>query len=218
VIFNWQFAWDILPRFLPALWITVKATVTGTAIALTLGLLLAVARRSHLKMLSWPVAGLIEFVRSTPLLVQLYFFFYVLPVAGVKLSPFATGAIALGLHYSAYCSEVYRAGFDGIPREQWDAAAALNLGRYRTLTRIIIPQAIPPVIPALGNYVVAMFKDTPMLSTITVLELLQTAKIIGSETFRYVEAPTMVGVMFLVLSLISAAGIRALESRLRRRG
>ncbi len=92
---------------------------------------------------------------------------------------------------------------------------ALNLTRWRTMKDIIIPQAIPPVVPALGNYLVAMFKDTPLLSAITVLEVLQTAKLIGSETFRYVEPLTLVGVLFLVLSLLSAALIRWVEGRLR---
>jgi polar amino acid transport system permease protein len=156
-------------------------------------------------------------VRSTPLLVQIYFLFYVLPEAGLRLSPLAAGVAALGIHYAAYCSEVYRAGIESVPRGQWEAAAALNLGRWRTLRAVIIPQALPPVVPALGNYLVAMFKDTPLLSAITVLELLQTAKLIGAETFRYVEPLTLVGALFLVLSLASAAVIGLVERRLRPR-
>lgn len=216
MIFDWRFAWDTVPKLLAALQVTVTATILGMAVALVLGLGLALARRSRLKWLSWLTAGFIEFVRSTPLLVQIYFLFYILPDAGVKLSPFATGVVALGLHYAAYCSEVYRAGFDGIPRSQWEAASALNLSRYHTITRIIVPQAIPPVIPALGNYLIAMFKDTPVLSAITVLELLQTGKIFGADTFRYLEPLTLVGVLFLALSLISAAGVRGVERRLKK--
>ncbi|MCW5606373.1 MAG: ectoine/hydroxyectoine ABC transporter permease subunit EhuD [Burkholderiales bacterium] len=212
---DWQFAAQILPQFAPALWITVQATVGGMTIALVLGLLLALARRSGQRWVSWPVAAFVEFVRSTPLLVQMYFLFYVLPDLGMKFSPLATGILALGVHYAAYCSEVYRAGLESIPRGQWDAAAALGLGRRHTLACVIVPQAIPPVVPALGNYLVAMFKDTPLLSAITVLELLQTAKIIGSDSFRYLEALTLVGVFFLALSLVAAAGIRALERGLR---
>lgn len=215
---NWPFIREILPQFMPALWITIQATVLGMLIALVLGLLLALARRSRLRLLSWPAAGFVEFVRSTPLLVQIYFVFYVLPDLGIKFSPLATGIIALGLHYGAYCSEAYRAGIGSIPQGQWEAAAALNFSRFHTLTRIIIPQAIPPVIPALGNYLVAMFKDTPLLSAITVVELLQTAKVIGAETFRYVEVLTLVGLFFLVLSLVAASAIRALEGRLRHAG
>ena len=130
------------------------------------------------------------------------------------MSPFATGALGLGLHYAAYCSEVYRAGIESVPRTQWEAATALSIGRGVTWRRIILPQAIARVVPALGNYLVAMFKDTPLLSAITVVELLQAAKIAGSETFRYVEPLTLVGILYLLLSLVSAAGIRALEARL----
>lgn len=217
-IFDWNFAWHILPLLLRALGVTVEATVLGMAIAVTLGLALALLRRVRSKLLSWSAAALVEFVRDTPLLVQVYFLFYVLPILGYQLSPLATGVLALGLHYAAYCSEVYRAGIEGISRSQWDAAAVLNLSKFRTIATVILPQAIPPVLPALGNYLVAMFKDTPMLSVITVVELLQQSKIIGAENFRYTEPLTLTGAMFLALSLLSAALIRLTERRLRLSG
>jgi polar amino acid transport system permease protein len=215
MIFDWTYALDILPQFVPALWVTMQATLAGMLIALTLGLVLALLRRSRLVWVSWLATGLIEFVRSTPLLVQIYFLFYVLPETGVLLPAFATGALALGVHYAAYCAEVYRAGLEAVPRGQWDAAAALNLGPWRTLRRIILPQAVARIVPALGNYLVAMFKDTPLLSAITVVEMLQLAKMIGAESFRYVEALTLVGLFFLALSLCAAALIRAAERRMR---
>src|SRR5690606_17318826 len=168
--------------------------------------------------ISAPTALLVEFVRSTPLLVQMYFLFYVLPASGVQLTPLATGILALGVHYAAYCAEVYRAGIEAVPRGQIEAATALNLSAWRTATGVVLPQAIPPVVPALGNYLVAMFKDTPLLSAITVVELLQQSKIIGSTTFRYTEPLTLVGAMFLVLSLVAAWGVRRLERRLQRFG
>jgi len=218
VNFDWDYAWAIVPRLAEGLVVTVQATVIGMAVALMLGLVLALARRSRHRLLAWPTGALVEFVRNTPLLVQLYFLFYILPDAGLRLSPLATGVLALGLHYAAYCSEVYRAGLESVPKGQWEAAAALNLSRWRTLKDIIIPQAIPPVVPALGNYLVAMFKDTPLLSAITVVEVLQAAKLIGAETFRYVEPLTLVGALFLVLSLLSAVTIRWAEDRLRLEG
>lgn len=214
MIFDWSYAMAILPRFAPALWVTVQATLAGMALALTLGLLLALMRRCKSAWFSWPAAAFVEFVRSTPLLVQMYFLFYVLPETGFRMSAFTTGAVALGVHYAAYCSEVYRAGLDAVPRGQWDAAAALNLSPWRTMQRVIVPQAVARVVPALGNYLVAMFKDTPLLSAITVVEVLQTAKMIGAESFRYVEALTLVGVLFLLLSLGAAALIRMLERRM----
>jgi len=211
---DWEFAMAVLPALARALYVTVEATAAGAGLALTLGLLLAVLRRSRIRSLSVSVAWAVEFVRSTPLLIQIYFLFYVVPRFGFTMTPLITGIIALGVHYSAYAAEVYRAGIDSVPREQWEAAAALNLPPGRTFLRIILPQAVRPVVPALGNYVVAMFKDTPLLSTITVAELLYTAKDIGAQTFRYLEPFTLVGVLFLVVSLAAAAAVRIVERRL----
>lgn len=212
MIFNWQFTLDIMPELIRAFLMTIKATFVGMVLALVVGLLWAVLRRSNSRIVSWPTSWLVEFVRSTPLLVQIYFLFFVLPDFGVTLSPFITGVLALGIHYSAYTSEVYRAGINHVPRGQWEAAMALNMGRYHMWKSVILPQAIPPVIPALGNYLVAMFKDTPLLAAITVMELLQTAKLIGAESFRYLEPLTMVGVLFLAVSLLSSSFVRKLES------
>ncbi|APX75136.1 ectoine/hydroxyectoine ABC transporter permease subunit EhuD [Achromobacter insolitus] len=217
-IFDWSFALEILPTLGSALLITIQATLLGMLVAITLGLVLALLRRSRLRMVSLPTAFVIEFVRSTPLLVQMYFLFYVLPLTGVRMSPLATGITALGLHYATYCAEVYRAGIESVPRGQWEAATALNMSRWRTAVGVVLPQAIPPVVPALGNYLVAMFKDTPLLSAITVVELLQQSKMIGSATFRYTEPLTLVGVLFLALSLVAAWGVRGLEARLQRYG
>ncbi|MCY1202602.1 MAG: ectoine/hydroxyectoine ABC transporter permease subunit EhuD [Achromobacter veterisilvae] len=217
-IFDWSFALEILPTLGSALIVTIQATLLGMLVAVTLGLVLAMLRRSRLRIVSLPVAFLIEFVRSTPLLVQMYFLFYVLPLSGVRMSPLATGIVALGLHYATYCAEVYRAGIEAVPRGQWEAATALNLSRWRTAADVVLPQAIPPVVPALGNYLVAMFKDTPLLSAITVVELLQQSKMIGSATFRYTEPLTLVGLLFLALSLVAAWGVRGLEARLQRYG
>jgi polar amino acid transport system permease protein len=210
---NWAFAWETLPMLLGALRVTVSATLLGMTLAMVVGLGLALLRRSGKRWVSWPAATFIEFVRSTPLLVQIYFLFYVAPSFGVRMSPFMTGVLALGIHYSTYLSEVYRAGIDGVPRGQWEAARALNFSPGRTFFAVVLPQAIPPIIPALGNYLVAMFKDTPLLSTITVLEILYVARDIGSQTFRYVEPLTLVGVLFLVVSLVAALGIRTVERK-----
>ena len=217
-IFDWSFALEILPTLGSALVITIQATLLGMLVAITLGLVLAMLRRSSLHIVSLPTAFVIEFIRSTPLLVQMYFLFYVLPLTGVQMSPLATGIVALGVHYATYCAEVYRAGIEAVPRGQWEAATALNMSRWRTAVGVVLPQAIPPVVPALGNYLVAMFKDTPLLSAITVVELLQQSKMIGSATFRYTEPLTLVGVLFLVLSLVAAWGVRGLEARLQRYG
>jgi polar amino acid transport system permease protein len=208
---DWAFVWDILPLLARAALVTLEATFLGFGLAASLGFLLAVGRMSRQPWIAWPVVGFVEFIRSTPLLVQLFFMFFVLPRFGIVMPAFLTGIVGLGLHYSSYCAEVYRSGLENVPRGQWEAALALNLSLPRTYWDVIIPQAIPPVIPALGNYLVSLFKETPLLSAIAVLELMQTAKILGSEYFRYLEPITIVGLFFLGLSLLSAAGIRRVE-------
>jgi polar amino acid transport system permease protein len=162
------------------------------------------------------VVGFTEFVRATPLLVQLYFLYFILPRFGLTLSPFATGVIGLGLHYSCYTAEAYRAGIESVPKGQWEAAVALNYRRWDLYRSIILPQAIPPIIPPLGNYLVAMFKDTPMLAAITLVELMHTANLIASEKFLYIEPMTVVGLLYLVMSLVTAGLLRGLERRLAR--
>lgn len=212
--FDWAFAMETLPQLLGAMRITAQATLTGMILASVLGLVWTVLRRSPSRILATTVYWVVEFIRSTPILVQIYFLYYMLPSIGISLTPFFTGFIALGVHYSAYMAEVYRAGIESVSKGQWEAARALSLSPGQTWRKVVLPQAIPPVIPALGNYLIAMFKDTPMLSAITVLELLGTAKIIGSETFRYLEPLTLVGVLFLVLSLASSYFVRRIEKRL----
>ncbi len=214
-IWDWQFAWEIMPSLLEAAIVTVQATFLGFIIAAILGLIWALLRRSPVRAISMPVTGLVEFIRSTPLLVQLFFLYYVLPDYGIRADALVVGIFGLGLHFSTYCSEVYRAGLDGVPKGQWEAAKALNLSPLQTYRDIIVPQAIPPIVPALGNYLVAMFKETPLLSALAVVEIMNRAKIIGSETFRYIEPITIVGAVFLILSLISMVGIRHFERWLR---
>jgi len=215
-IWSWAYTLEILPILAQAAIITIEATLISFVIALVLGLLLAVLRMSG-PVVGWFASAFVELVRSTPLLIQIFFIYFVLPRFGITLDAFTAGIIALSLHYGCYCSEVYRAGLEAVPRGQWEACTALNLSSWNTFKNIILPQAIPPIVPALGNYLVALFKDTPLLSAIAVAELVQTAKNMGSESFRYNEPMTIVGLTFLVLSLVSAAGIRWLELRLNRR-
>lgn len=210
---DWEFVWQIMPTLLQGVKITILATVLGAALAAVVGLVIALARRSPNRLISRTVGFVAEFIRGTPLLVQLYFIFFVLPDIGILLPPLVAGVIGLGLHYGTYTAEVYRAGIDNVPRGQWEAAKACNLSSQQTWTHIILPQAIPPMIPALANYFVAMFKETPLLSAITVLELMNQAKSVANTYYRYVEPMTLVGVFFLVISLFSVAALRWLERR-----
>ncbi|MDQ3715043.1 MAG: ectoine/hydroxyectoine ABC transporter permease subunit EhuD [Actinomycetota bacterium] len=213
MIWDWDYTWDILPVLLRGLVVTVQATLVGSVVAMLLGLILALLRRSGIAVVRVVTGAFVEFIRSTPLLVQLYFLFFVLPSLGITLSGFLAGVIGLGVHYATYTSEVYRAGIEGVPKGQWEAATALNLPTSRVWRSVVLPQAIPRVLPALGNYVIAMFKETPLLSAITVLEMLAAAKGLGNQTFRYLEPLTMVGVLFLLVSLPASLTVRRLERR-----
>lgn len=213
-MFDFAYALSVLPALLKGMTVTLRYTLSGMLLAAILGLVFALSRRSELKWVSRPTGWFIEFIRSTPFLVQLYFIFFVLPSVGISLSPFLAGLIGLGLHYSAYTAEVYRAGIEAVPRGQWEAAISLNFSRRHTWTSVILPQAVPPMIPALGNYLIAMFKETPQLAAITVVEMLSVAKIEASHTFRYMEPFTLVGLLFLVLSYPSSRIVRRLERHL----
>jgi polar amino acid transport system permease protein len=211
MIWNWAFAVHILPTLLRGMAITIEATVLGMLVALILGLFWAGLLLLPMPWLVWPVRCVVEFIRDTPLLIQLFFCYYVLPEIGITVPALVTGIAVLGINYSAYTAEVYRAGLQNIPRGQWDAARALNFTTAQCFFRVIMPQALPPIVPAMGNNLIAMFKDTPLLSTITVMEMLNRAMIIGDNTFRYLEPLTIVGVLFLVMSLFSSALIGLMQ-------
>ncbi len=210
---QWDFTFEVvLPRLWEAAGITVYATCTSFLLALAGGLILMLLKTSGNRLVSFVAGEVIEFIRATPLLVQIFFLFFVLPEFGITLPPLTTGILAIAIYNSALTAEVYRAGLQAVPRGQWEAATALNLSMFRTFRRIIIPQSLPPIVPALGNYLVAIFKETPLLSFVAVGEIMNASKLIGSEYYRFTEAVTIAGIFFLVLSLISAALVRMVEN------
>lgn len=215
---QWAFAWSILPILGKGLIVTLQATLLGFFVAAILGLVLAGLKSARFKLIAWPARFISEFIRDTPLLVQLFFLYYVLPDYGIVLPAFMTGALALGLQYSAYTSEVYRAGIESVPKGQTEASHALDLSSWRIFSVIILPQAIPRIIPALGNYLVSIMKDVPILSVVSVLEILNVAKIIGDRSFNYMIPLSLVGLIYLIMTLIAAWGVRLLDERLPKEG
>ena len=213
---DWVFTAEILPRLLWATLNTLMAAGIGYVIAAVLGLVFAIAQRTGVRPLTAAVREIVEFLRSTPLILQIFFVYYVGPEYGVSLSPWVAGMIALGLHYGAYLSEVYRGGIESVPKGQWEACAAINLTPFQTYTRIILPQALPPSVAGMGNYLISIFKDTPMLSVIGVAELMQAANAVGGQNYRYLEPYTIVGAIFLIISLLAAVFIRRFEAWVRR--
>tara|TARA_B100000683_G_scaffold277065_1_gene333661 strand:- start:3525 stop:4202 length:678 start_codon:yes stop_codon:yes gene_type:complete len=212
VEWRWEWTFEILPQMLWATLNTFLAAGVGYAIAAVVGIILMLGQRTPYKIVNIIIREIVEFIRSTPLLVQLFFVYFVAPQFGIILSAWVSAMITIGLHYGTYLSEVYRGALEGVQRTQWEACKALNFSSGYTYRKIILPQAFPIAIPGMGNYLVGIFKDTPLLATIGVAELFFTANAIGAYTYRYLEPYTMVGVIFLVISLPTAFGIRRLEA------
>ena len=212
VEWRWEFTFEILPQMLWATLNTFMAAGLGYAIAAVVGLLFMLGQRTSYKFVNVPTREIVEFIRSTPLLVQLFFVYFVAPQFGLTLSAWVSAMFTIGLHYGTYLSEVYRGALEGVPKTQWEACRALNFSTSYTYRRIVLPQAFPIAIPGMGNYLVGIFKDTPLLATIGVAELFFTANALGAYTYRYLEPYTLVGIIFLVISVPTAMGIRRLEA------
>ncbi|BDT88215.1 ectoine/hydroxyectoine ABC transporter permease subunit EhuD [Nocardia cyriacigeorgica] len=209
-----EWSWERARESLPVLWdgfeITLLATVIGFAIAAVIGLAIAIVRQSCPRWVAAPVHAVAEFIRLTPLVVQLLFAYNLLP----QFSALQIGITVLGIHYSSYLAEVYRAGIEAVPAGQWEAARALSLPPYRTWRAVVLPQAIRASVPALGTNAVSMFKDTPFLFAISVVELVTAAQQFGARNFQYLEPLTLAGVFFLIASYPTSVLIRRLEKRL----
>jgi polar amino acid transport system permease protein len=212
-MFDLGFAVSLIPEMLRGLWVTTIATFGGFALALLIGTVLELGRRSGVRVLHSLCNGYITFVRCTPLLVQLYFVFYVLPAYGIRFRALTTGIVCLGLHIGAYIAEVYRSGIDAVGKGQWDACRSLGLPLFPTWRHVVIPQALPPMLPPLGNFFIGLFKETPLLAAITVIDVFGTANAIAGRTFRYNEPYTVAALMLLAISLVAAYGQRRLERR-----
>ncbi|MFE0699790.1 ectoine/hydroxyectoine ABC transporter permease subunit EhuD [Streptomyces sp. NPDC058872] len=209
-MWSWDTALEGLPLILRGFGITLLATVLGSLVAMVLGLLIAVALRAPTRWVTAPLRGLVEFVRSTPVMIQLFAVWVLVP----GLDPLTIGVCVLGVHYAMYTAEVYRSGIDAVPKGQWEACVALSLSPVRTWRAVVLPQALRKVVPALGNYVISMFKETPFLSVITVQEMVHRADEFGSVHFAYLEAFTLAAVVFLAASYPTSVLMRKLENRL----
>lgn len=210
---DWDYAFGIMPVLLRGFQLTLLITFSAFAISLTVGLVVAVFRFLKIPGLLQLLNFYVSFIRGTPLLVQAYFVFFVLPYYGIVIDAVPTAILVLGINYSAYMAEVFRSGIEQLPKGQWEAARALSIGTRRTWVRIVIPQAVFPIIPVIGNYLIQMFKDSAILSAITVLELLGTSLQLGSRTFRYLEPITLTGLLFLSISFPSSLLVRRLEKK-----
>lgn len=217
---DWSVFLDATPLIFKGMWVTLGLTIACYIFALIFGFVWTFMKEIPSKILQWIVTWVMEFIRSTPPLVQLFFIYFgwpKVPVIGVTLDPFTATIIGLGIHFSTYISEVYRSGIESVDQGQWEAATALNLSTRQKWTKIVLPQAIPPTIPMLGNYLIIMFKEVPLASTIGVVGMLHIANDYGAKYFKYVEPLTLVAIFFLILSYPSALLINKLEKKFNRR-
>jgi|SRR5579883_1532125 len=203
------------PDFLAGLLLTVELGAASVCVGLVLGLALALARRSPSRMLNWPAYAYIEFFRTTPPLVQIVWLYYGLPLlTGHDLGGFGAAAVALGLNIAAFLAEVFRAGIAGVERTQWQAARVLGLSWTDTLRFVVLPQALRNVLPPMGTTIIYLLKDTALASAIGTPELLRVGQLVANETFRPVEALTIVAIAYFVLTYPIALGFTAVERRL----
>lgn len=211
---------DRVSEWLPSLWagvqLTVSLTFASMAFALVVGLFLALAQfDARKKYFSWPARAFVELIRGTPLLLQLFYIYYVFPFFGLRLDPIVAGVIGLGINTGAYLSEVFRSGIDAVDKGQWEAADALGMPTRLTLRHVVLPQAFRIVIPPVGNYFISLFKDTALVSTISVSELLFSGQLLAAQTFRYIEIYSIIFVIYLAISYPASLGVRWIERRLR---
>ncbi|VCU71282.1 Inner membrane amino-acid ABC transporter permease protein YecS [Pigmentiphaga humi] len=207
---------ELLPPLLRGLFITLQITAGGAAVAVPLAVLAGLGRLSRRPWLAWPAACYVELFRGTSALVQLFWVYYVLPLFGLKLPALVAGILVLGLNAGAYGAEVVRGAVAAVPRGQVEAALALNMGPRATLWRIVLPQAVPAMLPPAGNLLIELLKNTALVSLITITDLTFSAQLLRSETFRTVEVFTLALLMYFVAAQCLSAGMRWLERRARR--
>lgn len=192
---------SFLPTFGRGVIVTLAVSIAAMVIAVTVGLGLAVMRVFAPKPLALLSAAVIEFIRGTPVLIQLFFIFYALPSVGISLSPFWAGTIGLGLNYAAYEAEIYRAGMFAIPQTQWEAALALGMTRGQALREVMLPQAVRVVIPPLTNDFISLLKDSSLVSMITLVDLTKAYNQLSSVYYDYFGPGIMCAIIYLLIGL-----------------
>lgn len=202
------------PTLVYAAGTTVILSLTSFPLAILIGMMVAVGRLYGPRWLRWMLAAYVEFLRGTPLMLQLFFIFFVLPEVGINVPAFTTAILGLAINYSAYESEIYRAGIQAIPPGQMEAALALGMSRPMAIRRIILPQAFRIVIPPVMNDFIALFKDTSVCSVITIIELTKQFGILAKSTLAIVEMMGMTAVLYLAMSYPMSLLAQRIEKQL----
>ncbi|HUD46679.1 MAG TPA: ABC transporter substrate-binding protein/permease [Candidatus Baltobacteraceae bacterium] len=206
------------PKYLPLLLrgaaVTVEISVLAMALAVVAGLVIVLARLYGVAPLRWLARAYVEVIRGTPLLIQLFMIYYGLPQIGIRLNAFLAAILGLGLNYAANEAENYRAGIQSVPRGQSEASLALGMTRWQCLRRIILPQALPLVIPPVTNDFIAMFKDSSIVSVITMVELTKVYGMLAASTYDYIGLGLMTAAIYFALSYPASIFANHLEKRL----
>ena len=221
MIYEWDF-WVVLSDFdllLLGLFNTLKITVLALVFGVPLGLLLALLRLYGNLAVRLPVGFIIEFLRTTPPIAQLFWFFFALPILiGVEINPFEASVLTFSLQSSAFFAEVFRGGIQSIDSGQWEASKALGMQRNETLRRIVLPQAVTRMIPAFLERAIELMKTTTLVSTISYADLLYQTNNIAQSTYRTIEVFTIAAAMYFVVIFACSLAVRRLEIRLARTG
>ncbi len=204
-----------LPLLLQGAVVTVEISLLAMALAVGAGLVLALARLYGIAPVRWLAASYVEAVRGTPLLIQLFLIYYGLPNLGIRLNAFVAAVLGLGFNYAAYEAENYRAGIQAVPHGQMEAALALGMTRSQALRRIIVPQAIRVVIPPVTNDFIALFKDSSLVSVITMVELTKMYGMLATSTYDYIGLGLMTAAIYFALSYPASLLADRLERRMR---
>ena len=216
---NWKSAIDSIPILNKAALLTLELTAGAVAIGILIGLFMALARLSKTKILSLGAIAYIDFFRGTPLLVQIYLVYFIIPkILHWETIPddyqYFAGVLAMGLNSGAYIAEIFRAGIQSIDRGQSEAARSLGMTHVQAMRYVILPQAFKRVIPPLGNEFIALLKDSSLLSIITIQELFYSAKIIAGRTFQPIPMYVAVALYYLVMTQLISQWVSYMERRL----
>lgn len=196
--------------------VTAKLTVMGTALALVMAFTAGLARLAPLAPLRWLARAYVEFFRGTSIFVQLFWVYFVLPFAGISLSPLQAGVMALGLNVGAYGAEVVRGAVLSVPRDQYEACIAVNLGRFQRMRHVILPQALPLMLPTFGNNAIELLKGTAVVSLISLSDMTFQAQVVRAQTGSTLIPFATILVLYFAMSLLIGAGMRWLERRVTR--
>lgn len=209
----WHDAVEFLPILMSGVALTIVVTIGSLLLSTVLGLIWAMMRVSGIKALSMLSASLINVIRGIPIIVLLFYLYFVMPDLGVTLSALQAAILGLGIAYSAYQAENFRAGIEAIDKGQIEAAQSIGMGWWLTMRRVVLPQAVRIVLPPYGNVMIMMLKDSSQASTITVAELALQGKLIASSTFKNTSVFSLVALMYLTMSIPLILLVRHFEKR-----